>query len=220
MPSFHTRCLALTMLILTFFCRLLTSGYGYFHFLCLLSTWFDHSLPCPNLSWLCCCFFYLLCVCFADTCPCLFCFSALGVCILGVPWVYLSLSTVTFAGWAEWILHKGYRCVRRKMIVLCFKDLAWISLRFTAAWYQVWSCFLTVRMFSISAISPSYFHIIVNKQGEMFVNFGFTFSDRICIDADNWNIWQISVPHKILLFQPFFSSVTCFLHVFWWHHPY
>ena len=55
-----------------FFCRLLTLAYGYFHFLCLLSSRFDRSLPCPNLSWLCCCFFYFLCLCFADTCPCLF----------------------------------------------------------------------------------------------------------------------------------------------------
>jgi len=35
---------------------------------------------------------------FADTCPCLFCFFALGVYILGVPWVYFSLFAVTFAG--------------------------------------------------------------------------------------------------------------------------
>jgi len=35
---------------------------------------------------------------FADTCPCLFCFFALGVCILGVPWAYFSLFAVAFAG--------------------------------------------------------------------------------------------------------------------------
>jgi len=46
------------------------------------------------------------------------------------------------------------------------------------------------------------------------VNLGFTFVDRICIDADKLNIWQISVPHKILLFQPFLPSVTCFLQCF------
>jgi len=109
------------------FCRLLTLAYGYFHFLCLLSSRFDRSLPCPNLSWLCCCFFYFLCLCFADTCHCLFLwilhrinylyflhfvfiymeflylvcylqFLWLGVCILGVPWVYFSLFAVTFAG--------------------------------------------------------------------------------------------------------------------------
>jgi hypothetical protein len=126
---------------------------------------------------------------------------------------------------AEWILHKVYRCVRRKTIVLCFKDLAWISLRFTAAWYQVWSCFLTVRMFSILAMSPSCFHIIVNKQGEMFVsyclvNLGFTFLDRIHTDADKLNIWQISVPHKVLLFQSFFPVSHAFYSVFWWHYLY
>jgi len=45
-------------LILIFLCRLLTSGYGHFHFLCLLSSRFNRSLPCPNLPWLCCCFFW------------------------------------------------------------------------------------------------------------------------------------------------------------------
>jgi len=50
------------------------------------------------------------------------------------------------------------------------------------------------------------------------VNLGFTFVDRICIDADKLNIWQISVPHKILLFQPFFPSA--FYSVFWWHNHY
>jgi len=89
-------CLVLTTLILIFFCRLLTSGYGYFHFLC-LSSQFDHSLPCPNL-WLCCCFYIFFVRLFADTCPCLFCFFALGVCILGVPWVYFSYSLLCFLG--------------------------------------------------------------------------------------------------------------------------
>jgi hypothetical protein len=94
-----------------------------------------------------------------------------------------------------------------------FRDLAWISLRFTAAWHQVWSCVRTVIMFSISAMSPSCFRIIVNKKGEMFVSYclenpGFTFVNRSCIDADKL---KISVRHKVLLFQPFFSSVTCFL---------
>ena len=80
-----------------FFCRLLTSGYEYSHFLC-LSSRFDRSLPCPNLPLLCCCFLYSFLRLFADTCPCLFSFFALGVCIIGVPWVYFSLFAVTFAG--------------------------------------------------------------------------------------------------------------------------
>jgi hypothetical protein len=58
-------------------------------------------------------------------------------------------------------------------------------------------------MFSIAAMSPSCFHIIVNKQAEMFVsycleNVGFTFVDRIRTDADKLNKWQIAVPHKAL----------------------
>jgi len=92
-------CLVLTTLILILLLQVTDLELRIFHFLCLSST-FDHSLPCPNLSWLCYCFFiyiFFLCL-FADTCPCLFCFFALGVCILGVPWVYFSLFAVTFAG--------------------------------------------------------------------------------------------------------------------------
>jgi len=96
-PSFHTGVLCWQRWYWFFFCRLLTSGYEYFHFLC-LSSRFDRSLPFPNSSWLCCCFLYFFVLLFADTCPCLFCYFALGVCILGVPWVYFSLFAVTLAG--------------------------------------------------------------------------------------------------------------------------
>jgi hypothetical protein len=74
-------------------------------------------------------------------------------------------------------------------------------------------------MFSISAESPSCFHITVNKKGEMFVfycieSLGFTFVDRSHIDADKLNIWQISVPHKVLFFQPLFPVSHAFYSVF------
>lgn len=70
-------------------------------------------------------------------------------------------------------------------------------------------------MFSIAAC----FHIIVNKQAEMFVsycleNVGFTFVDRIRTDADKLNKWQIAVPHKTLLFQPFFPVSHAFYSIF------
>jgi hypothetical protein len=75
-------------------------------------------------------------------------------------------------------------------------------------------------MFSISAMIPSCFRIIVNKQGEVFVsyclvNLGFTLVDRIRIDADTLNIWQLSVPHNVLLFQPFFPVSHAFYSVFY-----
>jgi len=62
-------CRVLTTLILILLLQVIDLGLRIFHFLC-LSSRFDHSLPCPNLSWLCCCFFFVRL--FADTCPCLF----------------------------------------------------------------------------------------------------------------------------------------------------
>jgi hypothetical protein len=62
---------------------------------------------------------------------------------------------------------------------------------------------------------PSCFHIIVNEKGEMVVsycleNLGFTFVNRICIDADKV---KVSAPHKVLLFQPFFPVSHAFYSV-------
>jgi len=59
------------MLILILLLQVIDLGLRIFHFLC-LSSRFNRSLPCPNLSWLCCCFLYFLCVCLRT--PVLVCF--------------------------------------------------------------------------------------------------------------------------------------------------